>query len=70
MRRLILTALVTVCALAVWAAVFLAGTLEGWWRRPLAPPGDAAAFMAAATRLADALFDGFPGKSGETLARR
>ena len=54
MRRLILTALVTVCALAVWAAVFLAGTLEGWWRRPLAPPGDAAAFMAAATRLADA----------------
>ncbi|WP_337187757.1 serine hydrolase domain-containing protein [Phenylobacterium sp.] len=54
MRRLILTALATVGALAVWAAVFLAGTLEGWWRRPLAPPGDAAAFMSAAARLADA----------------
>ncbi|MBB5984267.1 DUF4136 domain-containing protein [Sphingobium lignivorans] len=26
--------------------------------------------QAIATRLADALFDGFPGKSGETLARR
>ncbi len=38
----------------MWAGVFLAGTLEGWWRRPLAPPGDPRAFMAAATRMIQA----------------
>lgn len=31
------------------AAVIVVGTLEGWWRKPLAPAGDIAAFAAAAT---------------------
>ncbi len=51
MRRLIVVVVTTLVALAMWAGVFLAGTLEGWWRRPLALPGDARAFMAAATRM-------------------
>ncbi len=54
MRRPIVIVVATLAALAVWAGVFLAGTLEGWWRRPLAPPGDARAFMAAARRLIQA----------------
>jgi len=51
MRRLIYIALATVAVLAIWTGMFLAGTLEGWWRQPLAPRGDARAFMAAATRV-------------------
>lgn len=51
MRRIILIALATLVALAVWAGVFLAGTSEGWWRRPLAPRGDTAAFMAGADAM-------------------
>ena len=51
MRRIILIALATVVALAAWAGVFLAGTSEGWWRRPLAPRGDTAAFMTAADAM-------------------
>lgn len=35
-------------ALAV-AVVMGFGTLEGWWRKPLASPGDTAGFLAAAT---------------------
>lgn len=31
------------------AGLIVAGTLEGWWRKPLATPGDTAAFTAAAT---------------------
>ena len=54
MRRLIAIVVATIAALALWAGVFLAGTLEGWWRSPLAPHGDARAFMAAATRMIQA----------------
>ena len=54
MRRLISIALATIVVLAIWTGVFLAGTLEGWWRQPLAPRGDARAFMAAATRMVQA----------------
>ncbi len=49
MRRILVIAIATVVALAIWAGVFLFGTSEGWWRRPLAPRGDAAGFMTAAT---------------------
>jgi CubicO group peptidase (beta-lactamase class C family) len=50
-RRLILIALATVLVLAVWTATIVVGTLEGWWRQPLAPRGDPAAFAAAADRM-------------------
>jgi CubicO group peptidase (beta-lactamase class C family) len=40
--------LLTVLTLAGWTALVVAGTLEGWWRTPLAPFGDITAFRAAA----------------------
>lgn len=43
--------LATVFMLAAWTVVVGLGTLDGWWRRPLAPRGDAAAFAAAADRM-------------------
>lgn len=39
---------VTLLALGLWAAVVLVGALFGWWRQPVAPTGDAQAFMHAA----------------------
>ena len=45
--------LLTVLALVVWTALVVAGTLEGWWRRPLAPSGDTNAFHAAAVAEID-----------------
>lgn len=44
----------TLAAGIVWTGVFVAGTLEGWWRRPLAPAGNRAAFMEAAIDAIDA----------------
>lgn len=38
----------TLSALAFWVALVVAGALFGWWRQPLAPAGDAKAFMRAA----------------------
>ena len=40
--------LLTVLALVAWTALVVTGTLEGWWRQPLAPFGDTNAFRAAA----------------------
>ena len=40
--------LLTVLALVAWTALVVTGTVEGWWRRPLAPFGDINAFRAAA----------------------
>lgn len=51
MRHAIRVGLVTLLALVVWSGLFLVGSLEGWWRRPLAPRGDPAAFTAAAKRM-------------------
>ena len=42
--------LASLIGMALWAALVLFGTLEGWGRAKLAPPGDGAAFMAAAQR--------------------
>ena len=39
--------------LILWTAVVVAGALFGWWRQPVAPSGDAAAFMRAAIKLID-----------------
>lgn len=46
--------LLTIVALFAWAALVVTGTLEGWWRRPLAPAGNIEAFRAAATAKIDA----------------
>ena len=43
--RVLLPALI---ALAAWTAIVVTGTLEGWWREPLAPAGDLDAFRTAA----------------------
>lgn len=45
--------LATIGLLVVWVAVVFFGTSQGWWKRPLAPHGDSAAFMGAATRTLD-----------------
>lgn len=42
------TLLFTLVALVAWTALVVAGTIEGWWRTPLAPFADAAAFQTAA----------------------
>jgi len=44
-------ALVTLLLVILWAAGLVGGTLFGWWRRPLAPSGDSAAFMQAAVSM-------------------
>lgn len=67
MRRLIFVGLATLVALGLWTGVFLAGTLEGWWRQPLAPRGDTRAFMDAATRMIEA---GKPGNLAFQLIQR
>ena len=40
--------LLTVLALVAWTTLVIAGAIEGWWRQPLAPFGDTAAFQASA----------------------
>jgi CubicO group peptidase (beta-lactamase class C family) len=42
---------VTLLVLGLWAAVVLTGALFGWWRQPIAPAGDAQAFMRAAIEM-------------------
>ncbi len=42
--------LATIGLLVAWVAVVFFGTSEGWWKQPLAPRGDSAAFMSAASR--------------------
>lgn len=45
-------------ALAAWTAVFIIGTLEGYWHQSLAPRGDAQAFLDAAASEIDSLHRG------------
>lgn len=54
LRTLFLTAL----ALAAWTALVIAGTVEGWWRKPLAPSADTTAFQAAAVAEIDKMHKG------------
>jgi CubicO group peptidase (beta-lactamase class C family) len=49
---------VTVVVLLAWAGFFLAGTIEGWWRAPVAPRGDTKAFLATARAEIDATHRG------------
>ncbi len=46
--------LVAAVAILVWTGVAGYGAIEGWWLRPIAPRGDAQAFMQAATAMANA----------------
>ena len=50
MRRV----LVAAAAIVAWTGVAGYGALQGWWLRPIAPRGDARAFLQAATALAQA----------------
>jgi CubicO group peptidase (beta-lactamase class C family) len=43
----------TLALLVLFAVVVFFGTAEGWWKRPLAPRGDTAAFVNAAVELVD-----------------
>jgi CubicO group peptidase (beta-lactamase class C family) len=43
----------TVLALLLWVTLLMAGTIEGWWRKPLATPGDTRAFLSAAIARID-----------------
>lgn len=53
MRWLILV-LAAIPAFAGWAWIVFIGTFDGWWREPLAEPGDADGFAAAAAAYLDA----------------
>lgn len=53
-----LVALTTAGSLVLWALLVVGGTLDAWWRKPLAPAGDARAFMEASVRYIDANFHG------------
>lgn len=53
MRWLIIS-LAAIPVLALWAVVAFLGTANGWWRAPLAPPGDSTAFTAAVAAKLDA----------------
>jgi CubicO group peptidase (beta-lactamase class C family) len=46
-------AIATLTTLALWTTVVVGGVLLGWWRQPLAPPGDSASFMRAAIKEID-----------------
>lgn len=52
-KPLLRVGLSTVGLLVVWVAVMFFGTSEGWWKQPMAPRGDSAAFMSAAARAID-----------------
>ena len=52
-KPLLRVGLSTVGLLVVWVAVMFFGTSEGWWKQPMAPRGDSAAFMGAAARAID-----------------
>ena len=44
-------ALTTVAGVLGWIALVVAGAVYGWWHRPIAPAGNAAAFVSAAKQL-------------------
>ncbi len=58
MRSLLLLVLSTFAILALWTALVVLGTLEGWWRNSLAPNGNVPAFLDAAIEQIDAKYHG------------
>jgi CubicO group peptidase (beta-lactamase class C family) len=53
MKAVLRVGFATLALLVLWAVVVFVGTSERWWKQPLAPRGDTAAFLDAATRLVD-----------------
>lgn len=53
MKAVFRVGLATIALLVLWAVIVVIGTSEGWWRQTLAPRGDTAGFMDAATKLVD-----------------
>jgi CubicO group peptidase (beta-lactamase class C family) len=53
-RRVVAIGATALAVMGLWAALVIAGTLEGWWHGPIAPPGDAEAFLAAARERIEA----------------
>ena len=53
-RRRLRIGLLALAGGVAWTALIGWGSLEGWWRSPLAPRGDTAAFMRALVAEADA----------------
>jgi CubicO group peptidase (beta-lactamase class C family) len=52
-KSVLRVALFTLGTVLVWITTVFFGTSEGWWKQPIAPRGDADAFMAAAIRTID-----------------
>lgn len=52
MRRILLVLLVSLLALVGWGAFSFYASTKGWWAAPIAPRGDAAAFVEAAREMA------------------
>ena len=50
MRAFLLPLLGVIVAMVLWAGLVLMGTLNGWGRKPLAPAGNANAFMESARK--------------------
>jgi len=53
MKTVLRTGLITLALAVLWAVIVFFGTSEGWWKHTLAPRGNTAAFMNAATELLD-----------------
>lgn len=53
MKAVFRVGLATIALLVLWAVIVVIGASEGWWRQTLAPRGDTAGFMDAATKLVD-----------------
>ena len=51
MRSFLLTLLAAIVAMVLWAGLVFIGTLNGWGRKPLAPAGNANAFMESARKV-------------------
>ena len=54
LRLVLLAALSTILLVITWCALIFFGTSEAWWRQTLAPHGETARFMEAASQLIDA----------------
>lgn len=52
-RRVVAIVALSLLAAMLWVCLVGYGALAGWWHRPIAERGDAAAFTAAATRMID-----------------
>lgn len=49
-KTILRVGLITIGLLIAWVAVLFFGTSEGWWKQPIAPRGDNAAFLNAASQ--------------------